>query len=404
MRIEKIDTVSTVPNGHGLLFCRIETDEGHVGYGETYYIPGAAAAVIHEWMADRLLGANPLDIESHWRFLYERAMNFGGSGAELRALSAIDLALWDILGQVAGLPVWQILGGRVQPDIRIYNSSGGPGYGSLRVRGGSWPGYGAIGDPAPLNDYWRAVHEPEAYARELLEEGIGGAKMWTLDFAAHLPGGPSHLAQRDLKKGLEPFFRMREAAGPDFELILDGHGFFLLPAALQIAEALRGARPLCLEDVIRPDCVDTIRDFRTRSGLAIAASEMFATGEEFRLLLEKRAVDYVMIDPTWVGGITPTARLVDLARLYNLPVMIHDCTGPLSLLAGVHVGTARGNVAWQETLRSHIRVQYPKWCDWKPVINQGRISAPSGPGLGAVLDPALFCETCGLRTSRWNEN
>ena len=102
----KITRIETTQQGQLLLLCRIHTAEGVVGCGESYYIPGAVAAVIHDWMAQRLLGADALEIEGHWRFLYERAMNFGGRGAELRALSAIDLALWDIKGKVCILPVW----------------------------------------------------------------------------------------------------------------------------------------------------------------------------------------------------------------------------------------------------------------------------------------------------------
>nr|MBP9913371.1 hypothetical protein [Opitutaceae bacterium] len=140
----KITRIETTQQGQGLLLCRIHTAEGVVGCGESYYIPGAVAAVIHDWMAQRLLGADALEIEGHWRFLYERAMNFGGRGAELRALSAIDLALWDIKGKVCNMPVWQLLGGKTQDGVRIYNSTG---YGRNQppAPGGMWPGYGRMG-------------------------------------------------------------------------------------------------------------------------------------------------------------------------------------------------------------------------------------------------------------------
>ena len=100
-----------------------------IGHGETYYVPTAAAAVIHDFMAPRLLGSDVRAIESHWRFLYERMTAFGGTGAELRALSAVDLALWDIAGQLAEQPVWRLLGGPVRDAVSVYNSCGGPFYG-----------------------------------------------------------------------------------------------------------------------------------------------------------------------------------------------------------------------------------------------------------------------------------
>lgn len=402
MKITKIETVSGPDISPGLAFCRITTDEGLVGCGESFYIPSAVTAVIHDWMAPRLLGADPFDIEGHWRFLYERATNFGARGAELRALSAIDLALWDIKGKACDMPVWQLLGGRVQDGVRIYNSSGGPEYGGKQAnpRAILWPGHGAVGNKGPLNDYWSVMHEPAAYARELIEEGIGALKMWPLDFAAHKPGGPLYIEPADLAKGLEPFFKIREAVGDQIELILDGHGFFQLPMALRIAERLKDIRPLWLEDVIRPDSIDTISDFRAKCGLPLAVSEMMIGPDDYRQVLEKRAADYVMIDPTWVGGISQTLKITDLSQFYNVPVVMHDCTGPLTLLAGVHVGVARGNVAWQETLRSHVRMRYPELISAMPEIRQGRILAPTGPGLGAELDDALFLSSSSLRISK----
>ena len=131
-RITALETAIPHDVMPGLLALRIHTDAGTVGgtpvigHGETYYVPTAAAAVIHDFMAPRLLGGDARAIESHWRFLYERMTAFGGTGAELRALSAVDLALWDIAGQLAELPVWRLLGGPVRDAVPVYNSCGGP--------------------------------------------------------------------------------------------------------------------------------------------------------------------------------------------------------------------------------------------------------------------------------------
>ncbi len=396
--ITRIETTRT-DRQPGLVLCRIHTKEGIVGCGESFYIPRAVEAVIHDWMSPRLLGADAMDIEGHWRFLYERATNFGSRGAELRALSAVDLALWDIKGKACGQPVWQLLGGRTQDGVRIYTSTG---YGTnLKPRaGGRWPGFGQVGEKEPLNDYWNAIHEPAAFAREILSEGSGAVKLWTFDFAAHKPNGSIHIRPEDVEEGMKPFRNLREAVGGQLDLILDGHGFFQLPIALRIAEAMREVRPLCLEDVIRPDCVDTIRDFRDRCGLPLAVSEMLIGIEDYRLLLEKRAADYVMIDPTWVGGISQTLKIADLAQAYNIPVMMHDCTGPLTLLAGIHVGMARANVAWQETIRYLLRVRYPDLVTENPVVDKGRIRAANTPGLGTEWQPEFFADSCEVQVSK----
>ncbi len=377
----------------GLLAVRVYTDAGYVGCGETYYAPHAVAAMIHDWISRRLLGADALQIEGHFRFLYERAANFGARGTELRAISALDLALWDILGQATEQPVWQLLGGRTRDAIPVYNSSGGPAYGGRgdkKEGDQGWPGHGIVGNEGPFNDYWSLVNNPVDYARSLLDEGIRGLKAWTLDFAAHKPGGPLYISHKDLDEGLRPLRTIREALGSDIELMIDGHGFFQLAAALRICRAVRDLDLQWLEDIIRPDSVDTIADLRQKADVPLAVSEMLVGYEDFRLVLENRAADYVMIDPTWVGGISQTRRVAELSQFYNVPVVMHDCTGPFTLLSGIHVATAAPNVAWQETLRAHIRLLYPQLIRESIEVVDGHAHAPTTPGIGATWQPELF--------------
>jgi galactonate dehydratase len=393
IKITRIETAIPQHVMPGLLALRIYTDAGYVGCGETYYAPHAVASMLHDWMARRLLGADALQVEGHFRFLYERTTNFGSRGTELRAISALDLALWDILGQVTEQPVWQLLGGRTRDSVPVYNSSGGPAYGGRgdRLPGDQgWPGHGIVGNKGLLNDGWSLVNQPVDYARALLDEGICGLKAWTLDFAAHKPGGSLHISHQDLDEGLRPFRAIREALGNDIELILDGHGFFQLAPALRIARAMRDLNMLWLEDIIRPDSIDTIADLRQKADVPLAVSEMLVGYDDFRLVLEKRAADYVMIDPTWVGGISQSRRVAELAQFYNVPVVMHDCTGPFTLLSGIHVATAAANVAWQETLRAHIRMLYPQLIRESISVVDGHVQPPQTPGIGATWQPELF--------------
>lgn len=399
IRITAIETVIPDSLMPGLLLLRIHTDQGCIGHGETYYAPHAVAAMIHDWMGRRLLQSDPLSIESHWRFLFERCSAFGGKGAELRALSAIDLALWDILGQVCEMPVWQLLGGKARDRVRVYNSSGGPSYG--RRTGAQtdqgWPGHGDIGKQGPLEDNWSSNFAAGDLAEELLSEGYTAMKFWTFDRAYH-EHGPHFLPWSAVKECLRPMEEVRARVGDRMEILLDGHGFFQLPAALRIAEAMRDLKPLWLEDVMRIDNADTLADFRDKAQLPIAVSEMFPTREEYRLVLEKRAADYVMIDPTWVGGISETRRLAELAQSYNVPATMHDCTGPLTLFAGMHVATAVPNVVFQESVRAHIRTFYSSLIETNISIEHGFAIPPTGPGLGTRLLPELF--TPGLHSYR----
>ena len=386
--IETILPSDIMPN---LLLLRIHTDDGLVGHGETYYTPHAIASLIHDWMAERLIGADALAVESHWRFLYERSRSFGQPGAEMRALSAIDLALWDILGQSCGKPIWQLLGGPVRENIRIYNTCGGPDYGAskdAKVHGG-WPGYGDEGEPGPLQDNWASFHAAGDLAEELVAEGIGGMKLWPFDRFVQAKGG-QQISWEDLEAGMAPLREIRERVGMQIEIMVEGHAFFQLPAALRLADALREIKPCWLEDILPLDNLDTLAYFRRQSRLPTIASEMLLTRNSFLELLQKQAADYVMIDPTWCGGISESRRILQLAETFNVPTTIHDCTGPLTLIAGLHLAATHTGVAWQETVRAHIRTFYAKLIDPLPVIQNGHALLPAGIGLGVKLNADLF--------------
>jgi L-alanine-DL-glutamate epimerase-like enolase superfamily enzyme len=405
-RITAIETVIPRDAMSSLLLVRVHTDAGTVdgepviGQGETYYLAEACAAVIHDWMAPRLLGSDACAIESHWRFLYERTTAFGGTGAELRALSAIDLALWDILGQLTRQPVWRLLGGPVRERIPVYNSCGGPLYGgqpgvespapaSITSPRGCWPGHGDPGCRGPLEDNWMSANQPGDLAEELLAAGYKAMKLWSFDGIYQRCGG-HRISWEDVRAGVSPFHAIRNRVGDRIEVILDGHGFFSLAAALRIAHAMREIRPLWLEDVVRPDNAETIAQFRKQAGVPIAVSEMLVTRDAYRAVLERQGADYVMIDPTWVGGISETRRIAELAQLYNVPVLMHDCTGPLTLMAGLQVAAAVPAVCYQETVRAHIATVYPRLIDSEVVVREGHIDLPERPGIGVRLLPALF--------------
>jgi galactonate dehydratase len=394
-RITAIETAIPANIMPNLILVRVHTEDGLIGCGETYYTPHAIETLIHDWMAERLLGAEATDIESHWRFLYERCSAFGAPGAEMRSLSAIDVALWDLLGQVCGQPVWKLLGGAVQPQVRIYNTCGGPGYGAMIQssidpnRHPGWPGFGDEGEPGPLQDNWSSIHAAGDLAEELLDEGIAGMKVWPFDRYVHRNNG-LYISAADVAAGMAPLRAIRDRVGDRIEIMIEGHAFFQLPAALRLAEALREIRPLWLEDVLRVDNVHTLADFRRQSGMPIAASEMLLGRSAYASLLNEHAADYVMVDPTWAGGISETRRIIDLAQVHNVPATMHDCTGPLTLYAGLHCAAASSNVVFQETVRAHIRTFYKRLIDRQPVIEQGRLSLPTDPGLGTALLPELF--------------
>jgi len=407
-RIIAIETVIPAHIMPGLMLLRLQTDAGTVdgteviGHGETYYIPQAAAAVIHDWMAHRLLGSDAIALESHWRFLYERATAFGGVGAELRALSAVDLALWDILGQLTRQPVWRLLGGPVRDAVPVYNSCGGPSYG-VKEPGSqtpaSWPGHGDAGKPGPLEDNWASMHRPADLAEELLEQGFRAMKLWAFDQVYRTQGG-LRVTPESLRQGTAPFRAIRERVGDRIDVMLDGHGFFALPAAIEIARAMQEYRPLWLEDILRPDSIEAMAELRRATDAPIAVSEMLVTRDQYRRALELSAADYIMIDPTWVGGISESRRIAELAQLYNIPVLMHDCTGPLTLFSGLNLAMAIPSVMYQECVRAHVMTLYSHLIDTTVEIREGTVQPHDRPGIGARwLDHLFDPETPGYRRS-----
>jgi L-alanine-DL-glutamate epimerase-like enolase superfamily enzyme len=404
MKISSLETIF-LPEFPSFLFVGVHTDAGLSGYADTCYMPEAVAGYVHQFAAPMLVGHDPLAIELHWRRLYEVIAHSVGKGAELRGLSAIDVALWDILGQAAGMPVWQVLGGAARDRIRTYNTCGGPHYGRA-AKGGT--GYGTETTTGEYEDLAAFMERPEELAEELLAEGLTGMKIWPFDYVAHSPGGWDNWrsfrgmfdpairslgGQRidvdDLKRGLEPFRRIRKAVGDRIEIMLEGHGLWSLPAALQIARAVQEYRPAWLEDLMRADDLDSLAELRHGTTAPILASEYLATRYEYRPLLEKQAADIVMIDPTWAGGITECKKVCALAEAYKRPVAMHDCTGPLTLFAGIHLAINATNAVYQESVRAYLRVNYPDLVTDLPVVENGHILAPTKPGLGTTLLPDL---------------
>ena len=200
---------------------------------------------------------------------------------------------------------------------------------------------------------------------------------------------------------MQPLREIRERGGMKIEIMIEGHAFFQLPAALRLADALREIKPCWLEDILPLDNLGTLADFRRQSQMPISASEMLLTRNSFLELLQKQAADYVMLDPTWCGGISESRRILQLAETFNVPATLHDCTGPLTLFAGLHLAAAHSNVAWQETVRAHIRTFYGKLIDPLPVIQDGHAEFPVGNGLGVKLHDALFAP--GQRDYRRSE-
>jgi galactonate dehydratase len=392
VKVTAIETihVGAYPN---ILWVEIQTDEGVTGLGETFRGPRAVAAHVHEAIAPYLLGKDPLAIEAHSRQLLNPYVGFGASGAEVRAASAVDIALWDLWGKATNQPVWQLLGGLTRDRVRVYNTCAGYTYNTAsgyKTAGGRRLVTPDTQDEAegPYEDQVAFVQRPAELAESLLDMGITAMKIWPFDVAAEATGG-AFISSPDLRAGLAPFRRIREAVGDQMEIMCELHSLWNFTAAVEIGRALAEYRPLWVEDPIKMTNLDVLAEYRSRVSVPVCASETLASRSAFRTLLEAHAVDYVMLDLSWVGGLSEAKKIATLAEIHHRPIAPHDCTGPVVLIASLHLALSAPNAIFQEIVRAYYTGWYRQLVTNLPRIENGYAHAMMGPGLGTALLPAL---------------
>jgi len=388
VRVTAIETVhvGAYPN---ITFVQVHTDEGLSGLGETFRTPWAVAAQIHETVAPYLLGKDPLAIDAHSDVLLNPYLGFGASSVEIRAASAVDIALWDLLGKSVDRPVHELLGGLTREKIRVYNTCAGYSYNQAGVTrrlvtaaSGDAPAAG------PYEDQIAFTRHPAELAQSLLDMGITAMKIWPFDAFAIASGGRD-ISTKDLKTGLEPFRKIRQAVGDDIDIMCEFHSLWNLPTAVRIGEALAEYNVYWSEDPVKMVDLDVLADYRSRVRIPVCASETLATRHAFRQLLAKHAVDYVMLDLGWCGGLSEAKKIATMAEASLRPIAPHDCTGPVVLIASLHLALNAPNALFQEVVRAYYTGWYKELVTELPRIERGEAYAMTGPGLGTALLPDL---------------
>jgi L-alanine-DL-glutamate epimerase-like enolase superfamily enzyme len=370
-----------------LIWLEIETDDGLTGLGESFRGAQAVEAVLHEQVAPWLLGRDARHIEGISRHLMTPYVGFNSSGAEIRAASAVDIALWDLAGQRQHLPVYMALGGGVRDSIPAYNTCAGYAYNT----GGNDRRRIGVTDitRGPYDDQIAFTRDAGALAESLLSEGYRAMKIWPFDPFATASGG--HLISlSDLKAGLEPFRKIRAAVGDKIEVMCELHSLWSTQAAIRICRALEDYGVFWAEDPIaKMDDIESLADLRRQTRTPICGSETLAGLRPFRDALAANALDVVMLDLAWCGGLTAGAKIAALAEAYAKPLAPHDCTGPVTLIAGLHLALHAPTAIFQEVVRATLSTWYGELVTWLPEIRDGMVLAPTAPGLGARLTPQL---------------
>lgn len=337
------------------LFVQVQTDAGLTGLGESGtwgYLEASAQAV--NTFAAYLIGQDPLRIEHHWQYMY-RSSHFRGA-AIMGAISAIDIALWDIAGKHFGVPVYQLLGGKVRDKARVYYHVFGQTTDQL-VQGcidAKARGFTAVGHLTPFLD------EPH-----------------------DIPYFKTHAAK--IADAIETVRRYREAVGNEVDLCIEIHRRMHPAEAIVLARGIEQFHPFFYEDPILPDNFDAMALVAQNIHIPIATGERIHTIFEFEMLLTRGAVQYIRPDVCLAGGLTHTKKIAALAEAHHVGVVPHNPLSPVSTAACLQLAACIPNFALQEYPIGEDRPPKSEIVKGAPRCENGFLIIPDGPGIGVEL-------------------
>jgi galactonate dehydratase len=307
-----------------------------------------------------LRGEDPTHIEAIWHKLLRAFTYVGTRGATTAMLSGIDIALWDIKGQALDIPIYELLGGAVRETIPLYTHF----------------------------LYARTVQEMVENA--CAEVARGSRAIKTDPFMA--AGGLSNVAYVDGQidraienRGVAMIEAIREAVGPDVEVLIDAHALYNVPTAIRLANRLAPYSITWFEEPCPPESYDALEQVRAQVSVRISVGERLYTRFEFLPVLTRHLTDYVMPDVTWTGGISELKKIATLAETFYVPISPHDASGPVNVLAGAQVMMSVPNFYRLEARRVDMEF-YNAFLDEPLVVHDGALQVPRKPGLGARLD------------------
>lgn len=353
MKITKLTTYTVPPRW---LFLRIDTDAGITGWGEPV-LEGRAQSVASmvDELSDYLIGQDPRDIERLWTTMY-RGGFYRGGGIHMSAVAGIDQALWDIKGKALGVPVHELLGGKLRDRIRVY----------------SWVGGDRPSDTAQA-------------ALDAKQRGFTAVKM----------NGPSELNYIDthnkVRQVIENVEAIRESCGPDFGIAVDFHGRVHRPMAKVLLDALEPYNLMFVEEPVLSENIDGISDILKSSPIPIALGERLYSRWDYKRIFESGAVDIIQPDLSHAGGITEVHKIAAMAEAYDIALAPHCPLGPIALAACLQVDAVSHNAVIQE---QSLGIHYNRENDLLDYMrnphvfdySEGMVSIPTAPGLGIEVD------------------
>ena len=352
------------PIDRAFIFVQVDTDAGITGWGEVTTYPGpvanrAVAAYIDQ-IGHWLQGENPENIEAIWHKIFRGLTYVGTRGATTAAISAIDIALWDIRGKVLGLPIYQLLGGPVRESIAMY-----------------------------CHPYKPTSPETIATAaKEIVAAGFQAFKMDPMIHNLHV-GNASYLdgelSPRAEAEAIEILAAAREAVGPETEILIDAHGLYNVPTAVRLANKMAAYNIHWFEEPVPPESWKALKQVKEQVSTAICTGERLHTRWEFVPIFENGLADFIMPDVTWTGGISELKKIATMAEAYYIPISPHDASGPVNVMAGAQVMMTVPNFYKLEVHRYDLS-SYNVLIDQPLEVRSGHLFVPDRPGLGIELN------------------
>jgi galactonate dehydratase len=353
-------------NDENFVFVKLYTNQGITGLGEgTLASKCRTVAAAIEEHKRYLVGKDPTEIERHWQGMF-RGPRYRGGPVLMSALSAVEIALWDILGKATGQPIYQLLGGKARDRVRLYCHEGYLERESHRKR-----------------------RRPKDRAEELALWKQRRDEGWTCVKGSFFPseGGVMDF-RKAIREGIEHLAEVRAAVGPDFDIIAELHGKATPAAGIEFCNRAEEFRPLWVEEVsqLESEVLPELRQIRAQTRVPLATGERLVTRYEFAPLCSERLVDVIMPDVVHCGGILELKKIAALAESFRVEVSPHNPQSEVSTLASLHVSLCTPNC----TILEIGSGQDPFWRDLfyggHFRHEKGYAVAPTRPGLGIDLD------------------
>ncbi len=354
MKVTRIETFICHAYRTNWVFVKVSTDSGLHGVGEaTLEMRELTVAAAVKELERGLVGKDPRNVERFWHDAYRDAYWRGGP-VLMTALAGVEMALWDIKGKALGVPVYELLGGRVRDSAPCY-----------------------------ANGWFTGAREPEEFARRATSACDAGYRALKWD-----PFGSSYmnLGRADLDRALRCVGAVADAVGTRADLIIEGHGRFNVPTAIRVGQALKDFRVLWFEEPIPPDNVEALADVRRRIAVPVAAGERLYSRWDYRALLESRAVDFVQPDVSHAGGIMECKKIAAMAECHHLPLCPHNPIGPVANAATLQLAACIPSFYLLETMESDVPHRRQVTDERVTLLADGSMPIPDAPGLGIDID------------------